>query len=298
MVKVELLKHEAQVITAECGDLALLNLGKLLPVQNHSALGWFVEGCQNVQQCGLAGAGFTHDGHIFAILYGEADIPQCFHLMSSKAACVNLTDTAYFQYTHNIYLLDEFCHDYNKRGLCIAIDSAYKSPLIPNSFVRSLFYVQFVLAQIDADGCPLIWGRIRRNLVSQIITDAPAQIQTNAAGFFVCPAMISSVTLFKDAGQILRCNAHARIPDAQSLGRFQKNADAAGGGVLQSIGQHLLDHKGQPFFIRDYLGINRLVDKLNLPGDEFSGKFPDCLTDDSIQIIFPDHIVRGIRIQP
>ena len=47
--QVELLKHEAQVITAECGDLALLNFGKLLPVQNHTTLGGLVQRRQNVQ---------------------------------------------------------------------------------------------------------------------------------------------------------------------------------------------------------------------------------------------------------
>ena len=89
--------------------------------------------------------------------------------MSSKAACVNLTDTADFQYTHNMYLLDEFCHDYSKRGLCIAIDSAYKSPLISYSFVRSkaqMFYVLLRVRIAPANAPTKISGEILTNIHS------------------------------------------------------------------------------------------------------------------------------------
>lgn len=69
--------------------------------------------------------------------------------------------------------MSELCHDYNKRGICTAIDSAYKSPLIPYSFVRSnaqifmeQFYVLLRVRIAPANAPTKISGEILTNIHS------------------------------------------------------------------------------------------------------------------------------------
>ena len=46
--QVEVLKHKAQVIPAEAGELLVLQLGQLLPVQNHFTGCWTIQRRQNI----------------------------------------------------------------------------------------------------------------------------------------------------------------------------------------------------------------------------------------------------------
>ena len=113
----------------------------------------------------------------------------------------------------------------------------------------------------------------------QISADTPAQIQSDAAGFFVRSAVASGKALFKNAWQIFCGNADAGVPDAERFRRFQENGDrAAGGCVFQRIGQHLFQYKQQPFFVCQHLAVQRLVFQTNLPVDELGVKALDDFT--------------------
>ena len=79
--------------------------------------------------------------------------------------------------------------------------------------------------------------------MTQILTDAPAQIQSNAAGPLVPAAVDARIPVFKDSGQVLRGNADTRVRNSQGRPRLLINGDAAGGGVLQGIGNQLFQHE-------------------------------------------------------
>ena len=132
----------------------------------------------------------------------------------------------------------------------------------------------------------------------QISADTPAQIQSDAAGFFVRSAVASGKALFKNAWQIFCGNADAGVPDAERFRRFQENGDrAAGGCVFQRIGQHLFQYKQQPFFVCQHLAVQRLVFQTNLPVDELGGKTAHRLPDNIVQVVFGEEIVREVGIQ-
>lgn len=69
----------------------------------------------------------------------------------------------------------------------------------------------------------------------QIGAHPAAQIQPDAAGVVVQAAQRAGIALFEDAGQLLRRDAHAGIPDAQGGALLQHDGNAAGGGVFQSV---------------------------------------------------------------
>ena len=103
--QVELLKHEAQMVTAEGGGIRLLHGGQVTSVQTHRAGGRGIQRRQNVQQRGLAGAGFAHDGHIFALLHRELHVVQGLHAAAAEAGGIHLAQTADFQNRHKNDLL-------------------------------------------------------------------------------------------------------------------------------------------------------------------------------------------------
>ena len=67
----------------------------------HLPAGGAVQGRQNVQQGGLAGAGLPHDGHIFSRLHGEVHIGQGLNLIAAEAGGVDLLQMLYFQKRHD-----------------------------------------------------------------------------------------------------------------------------------------------------------------------------------------------------
>ena len=98
--QIELLEHEAQLVPAECGNLALPDLVQILAVQADAAGGGPVQRREDVEQRGLARAGFAHDGHVFALLHAEVHVAQGLHLVSAQAGGVNLLQFLDFQYRH------------------------------------------------------------------------------------------------------------------------------------------------------------------------------------------------------
>ena len=101
--QVEILKHKAQMIPAEGGHVGLLHLADVPALQQHLTGGGLIQRRQNVQQRGLAGAGFTHDGHIFALLHGKGDAAQRLHGLAAEAGGIDLSQVVDFQNFHDIH---------------------------------------------------------------------------------------------------------------------------------------------------------------------------------------------------
>ena len=95
--------------------------------------------------------------------------------------------------------------------------------------------------------------------MAQIVTDPPAQVQSQTAGFLVGSAVAAGIALFKNPGQILRADADARIPNAQGGGFLQLNGYGSPERVFHGVGENLLQHKQQPFFIRGQLEMKGTV---------------------------------------
>ena len=59
------------------------NLGNVIACQADNAARGTVQSGQNIQKCGFSGSAFTHNGNVFAFLYGEIHIFQCLYLSLS-----------------------------------------------------------------------------------------------------------------------------------------------------------------------------------------------------------------------
>ena len=90
--QVELLKYKAQIVPAKGGHFLFLDAGQGPILQTDRAGGGLVQSGENVQQGGLAGAGLAHNGYIFSLLHGEADVPQGFHALTAEAGGVSFSD--------------------------------------------------------------------------------------------------------------------------------------------------------------------------------------------------------------
>ena len=98
--QVEILKHEAEVLPAERGDLLLADARERAAVQPDLALRRAVERRQNVEQRRLAGAGLAHDRDVLAALHRERDIGERLHAVAAEARRINFFQTVDFQYSH------------------------------------------------------------------------------------------------------------------------------------------------------------------------------------------------------
>ena len=98
--EVKILEHKAQIFPPEGGQAALGDGGEVFAVQKDLAGGGPVQRCQDVQQGGFAGAGFTHHRHKFPGLQVEGDIGEGLDLVAAKAGGVNFFEIVYFQYCH------------------------------------------------------------------------------------------------------------------------------------------------------------------------------------------------------
>ena len=95
--QIKVLEHKAQVLPPEGRQLRLPDVGQVAAVEFHLAPGGLVQGGQNVQEGGFAGAGLTHDGHEFALLYGKADAFQSLDLAAAQPGGVDLLQAVDFQ---------------------------------------------------------------------------------------------------------------------------------------------------------------------------------------------------------
>ena len=93
--QIEFLEHKPQIIPPEGGQLILRNFGQGLAVEQDLTGGRTIQGGQDVQQGGLAGAGLAHDGHIFSRFHREIHVAQGFYLVAAETGGVN-----FFQMTH------------------------------------------------------------------------------------------------------------------------------------------------------------------------------------------------------
>ena len=90
------------MVAAERGGLALADLGKVPPVEQHRAGGWLVERGENVQKRRFAAAALAHDGDILAGFDGEVDIFERLDLAAAKARGVGLLKTGNSQDLHEM----------------------------------------------------------------------------------------------------------------------------------------------------------------------------------------------------
>ena len=98
--QIEVLEHKAQMVPAEGGDVLLPDGHDIFPIQQHLAAGGLIQCRQDVQQSGLAGAGLTHDSHIFPGLYGKIHLGQGMDLLTAKAGGISLFQIIYLQDRH------------------------------------------------------------------------------------------------------------------------------------------------------------------------------------------------------
>ena len=122
----------------------------------------------------------------------------------------------------------------------------------------------------------------------------PAEIQPQARGPLVLPAIASGKALFKNPGQILRRNADSRILNDQRLSRLLPDGNLPLRGVLQGIGENLLHHKAQPLFIGEDLTGEGLHFQLNFLADKQGRIFAHSLTDNPLQgVLLNNKIIGG-----
>ena len=88
--QVEILEHEAQMLTPELGHFAVLDFCDIPARKAHCAAGGLVQRGKDVQQSGFSAAAFAHDGDVFALLYGEIHVPQGLYLYCAEARGIYL----------------------------------------------------------------------------------------------------------------------------------------------------------------------------------------------------------------
>ena len=72
--QIKILKHEAQIVTAEGGYLLLLYIDDVASVEQDLSGARLIERSEDIQKRRLAAAALAHDGDVFALLDREADI--------------------------------------------------------------------------------------------------------------------------------------------------------------------------------------------------------------------------------
>ena len=98
--QVEFLEYKAQVVTAEGSHFILLNPGEIVALQQDGAGSGLVQRGQDVQQGGFTGSAFTHDGNVFAFLYGKINILQRFDGLTAEPCFINFLQSFDFEQTH------------------------------------------------------------------------------------------------------------------------------------------------------------------------------------------------------
>ena len=88
--------------------------------------------------------------------------------------------------------------------------------------------------------------------MTELIQYAPGKVQPEARGALVLSAVEARVAVVKHARQVLRRDADARVLHDHGMGSFiGTKGHTAPAGVLDRVAEHLLEHKGQPLFIRE-----------------------------------------------
>ena len=156
---------------------------------------------------------------------------------------------------------------------------------------------RFLLAQTDADFRSLVGHGGGPDGVAQAAADPAAQVQPDAAGPGVPAAVEAREPPVEDPGQVLRCDAHAGVPDAQVIA-VHGDGHGAADGVFQGVGQHLLHHEAQPLGVGDHGAVQGLIVQPQTAADELPGELPHRRAHDIVQAVGADHIVGGAAVQP
>ena len=125
-----------------------------------------------------------------------------------------------------------------------------------------------------------------------------AQVQPDAGGLLILPAVVAGEALLEHPGQVLRPDADAVVGNHHRL-PVAVDADApSGGGVFQGIGQHLLHHEGEPLLVRQHRPVRLLEVQGDLFQNEHPGELPHRLPQQAVQVRVPEHVVRALAVQP
>ena len=134
--------------------------------------------------------------------------------------------------------------------------------------------------------------------MAQPLTHLLAEVQPDAGGLPLRPAVVAGEALLKDPGQVLGADADAVVGNDHRVSIAVDPDGAALRCVLQGVGEHLLHHKAQPLAIRQH-GLTRLPE---IQGDFFQyehlGQLPHCAPKDFVQIAVLEEVIRGGAVQP
>ena len=91
------------------------------------------------------------------------------------------------------------------------MDLTYNSPPFLTILKGSLLHLQLGAVKLQPNHGAAARRRLGGNAVVEVPANALAQIQADAAGALVLPAIVPGITLFKNAGHILRRDSGRRI---------------------------------------------------------------------------------------
>ena len=124
------------------------------------------------------------------------------------------------------------------------------------------------------------------------------EIQPQSGGFLPAAPVVAGVSLLEHARHILRRNADARVRHDNRRGAGHADADAAALGVLDGVGQQLVEDEQQPFAVRQGAFGGRLVLQAQLLADEQGRKVTNRLPNDRVKRHTRQHKVFRRIAQP
>ena len=68
------LEHETDLLISHGAELLIGKLGKIDALDTDRAAGGLIQSAEQIQQCGLAASGRSHDGYELALLHGQVDM--------------------------------------------------------------------------------------------------------------------------------------------------------------------------------------------------------------------------------
>ena len=125
-----------------------------------------------------------------------------------------------------------------------------------------------------------------------------AQVQPDAGGLLVLPAVVAGEALLEHPGQVLRPDTDAAVGDHQRLSVPVDPDAAPGGGVFQGVGQYLLHYEGEPLPVRQHRPPGLPKVQGDLFQNEHPGELPHRLPQQAVQVRVPEDIVRALAVQP
>ena len=157
---------------------------------------------------------------------------------------------------------------------------------------------QFLLMQINGDARALPNAGGQRHAAMEHFSGLMDEVQPQSGGFLPTAPVVAGISLLEHARHILRCNADACVCHDNRRGAGHANADAAAVGVLDSVGQQLVENEQQPFAVRQGAFGGRLVLQTQLLADEQGRKVANRLPNDRVKRHTRQHKVFCRIAQP